>query len=185
MFCHYYVKPDPAKFGHFGANAQFAVPSDLKKPQNIYMHDYARVGPKSTIMTMGESKFVMKEHSCAAEGLVVITSNHYQRKGTFHYSGNSDNIYLDVIVEEDVWLGMNVTLLPGAHIGRGAIVGAGAVVRDEIPPYAIASGNPARVTGFKYSVKGILKHEAALYPEDKRFTSEELEKIVATVKNED
>ena len=185
MFCHYYVKPDPDKLGLFAKDAALAVPCDLKKPQNIYLHEHARIGPKSTIMTMGESRFVMKMHSGAAEGLVVITSNHYQRKGTFRTGGNEDNLYCDIIVEEDVWLGMNVTLLPGAHIGRGAIVGAGAVVRDEIPPYAIASGNPARVTGFKYSVKGIIKHEAALYPEDKRFTSEELEKIVATVKNED
>jgi maltose O-acetyltransferase len=49
------------------------------------------------------------------------------------------------VIEDDVWLGANVTVLPGRRIGRGSIVGAGAVVSTDIPPYAIAAGNPARV----------------------------------------
>lgn len=51
----------------------------------------------------------------------------------------------DIIVEDDVWLGVNVTVMDGVTIGRGAIVGAGAVVTQDIPPYAIAGGVPARI----------------------------------------
>jgi len=50
-----------------------------------------------------------------------------------------------VTIEDDVWIGMNVLILPGVRIGRGAIIGAGAVVPKDIPAYAVAVGNPARV----------------------------------------
>ena len=175
IFIHYYVKPDPSKLGYFGKRASLGIPADLKKPQNIYLYEHARIGRRSTIMTMGDSKFVMKRESGAAEGLTVITSNHKQQIGTFRDASNKDNHYRDIIVEEDVWIGINVTLLSGAHIGRGAIIGAGAVVRGEVPPYAVVIGNPARVIKFKWSIDDIMEHERSLYPEVERFRREELE----------
>ena len=117
----------------------------------------------------------MKRESGAAEGLTVITSNHKQKIGTFRTGGNEDNAYRDIIVEEDVWLGINVTLLSGAKVGRGAIVGAGCVVRKEIPPYAVVVGNPARIVKFKYSIDDIIRHEEALYSPKERITRETLE----------
>lgn len=124
---------------------------------------------------MGNSKFIMKRGCLTAEGLVVVTSNHRQHIGQFLQGNNEDNEYKDIIVEEDVWIGINVTLLAGAHIGRGAIIGACSVVTKEIPPYAVAVGNPAKVIKFKWSIDDILKHERMLYPENERFTREELE----------
>ncbi|HHH53157.1 MAG TPA: acetyltransferase [Bacteroidetes bacterium] len=50
-----------------------------------------------------------------------------------------------VLIEEKVWLGDGVCVLPGVTIGRGAIVGANAVVTKSIPPNSIAVGIPARV----------------------------------------
>ena len=150
----------------------------MKNPRNIYLYDHARIGRRSTIMTMGESRFVMKRESGAAEGLTVITSNHKQRLGEFRTGGNDDNTYRDIIVEEDVWIGINVTLLSGAYIGRGAIIGAGAVVRTFIPPYSIVIGNPAIVVGFKWSVVDIMRHEQALYPEEERLSREIIENYI-------
>ena len=49
------------------------------------------------------------------------------------------------MIENDVWIGQNVTIMPGVHIGNGAIIGANAVVASNIPAYSIAVGNPARV----------------------------------------
>lgn len=177
IWLHYYVKPDPSRFGHFGKNASIAQPCDLKNPQNIYLYDFARIGCRSTIITMGESKFIMKRGCLTAEGLVVVTSNHRQHIGQFLSGGNNDNEYKDIVVEEDVWIGINVTLLAGAYIGRGAIIGACSVVTKKIPPYAIAVGNPAKVIKFKWSIEEILKHESVLYPENERLTREELEII--------
>lgn len=53
----------------------------------------------------------------------------------------------DVVIGNDVWLGTRAVVLPGTRIGDGAVIGAGALVRGEIPPFAIAVGQPARVVG--------------------------------------
>lgn len=50
-----------------------------------------------------------------------------------------------IVLEEDVWCGANVTILPGVSIGDGCIVGARAVVTRDLPSYTIAVGVPARV----------------------------------------
>jgi acetyltransferase-like isoleucine patch superfamily enzyme len=50
-----------------------------------------------------------------------------------------------IVIEDDVWLGVNAVVLAGVRIGRGSVIGAGAVVTRDIPAYSIAVGNPARV----------------------------------------
>lgn len=51
----------------------------------------------------------------------------------------------DTIIGNDVWIGQNVTILPGVHIGDGAIIGANSVVAKDIPAYYIAGGNPCKI----------------------------------------
>ncbi len=52
-----------------------------------------------------------------------------------------------VVIEDDVWIGLNAVILQGVTLGRGCIVGAGAVVTRSVPPWSIAVGVPARVVG--------------------------------------
>ncbi len=52
-----------------------------------------------------------------------------------------------IIVEDDVWLGASVIVLGGVTVGHGSVVGAGAVVTHDLPPYSIAYGVPARIVG--------------------------------------
>lgn len=54
------------------------------------------------------------------------------------------------IVGHDVWLGTNSQVLPGVKVGTGAIVGAGAVVTRDVPPYAIVAGVPARLVRMRF-----------------------------------
>ncbi|HXU83131.1 MAG TPA: DapH/DapD/GlmU-related protein [Polyangia bacterium] len=49
-----------------------------------------------------------------------------------------------VVIEDDVWLGTNVVVLPGVRVGRGAVVGAGAVVTRDVSPFTVVAGVPAR-----------------------------------------
>lgn len=56
---------------------------------------------------------------------------------------------LPVIIEDDVWIGARVIILPGVVIGKGTILGAGAVVTKDVPPFAICGGNPAKVIRFR------------------------------------
>lgn len=50
-----------------------------------------------------------------------------------------------VVIGDDVWLGRRAIIMPGVHIGKGCIIGAGAVVTKDIPEYSVAGGVPARV----------------------------------------
>jgi acetyltransferase-like isoleucine patch superfamily enzyme len=54
-----------------------------------------------------------------------------------------------IVIEDDVWLGSSVIVLGGVTVGRGCVVGAGAVVTHSLPPYSIAQGVPARVVGVR------------------------------------
>ena len=56
----------------------------------------------------------------------------------------------DTVVGNDVWFGQDVTVLPGVHIGDGAIIGARSVVGRDVPPYAIAVGDPCRVVRMRF-----------------------------------
>lgn len=54
-----------------------------------------------------------------------------------------------IVIEDDVWIGANAVLLDGACLRQGCVVGAGALVRGELPHYSINVGNPARTIGYR------------------------------------
>ena len=73
-------------------------------------------------------------------------------------------------IGSDVWLGHGCTILSGADIGDGAIIGARAVVRGRVPPYAIVAGNPARVIRYRFDdavIDRLLKIRWWDWPEEK------------------
>jgi len=55
----------------------------------------------------------------------------------------------DIVIGDDVWIGASVTILKGVTVGNGAVIGAGSLVIENIPEYAIAVGNPARVVKYR------------------------------------
>jgi len=57
--------------------------------------------------------------------------------------------FAPIVVEDDADIGVGTIILPGVTIGRGAQIGAGAVVTRDVPPYAVAAGNPARVLRYR------------------------------------
>ena len=70
---------------------------------------------------------------------------------------HSDELPLkgDTVIGNDVWIGQNVTILPGIHIGDGAIIGANSVVSKDVPAYAISAGNPCRVKKYRFAEEDI------------------------------
>jgi virginiamycin A acetyltransferase len=50
----------------------------------------------------------------------------------------------DTVIGNDVWIGQNAVILPGVHIGDGAIIGANSIVGNDVDPYTIVVGNPAK-----------------------------------------
>ena len=79
--------------------------------------------------------------------------------------------YDQVIIGNDVWIGSHATILAGYRIGNGAVIGANAVVAKDVPPYAIAVGNPARVVKYRFKPETIRKLQAI------RWWNWDLEKI--------
>lgn len=63
----------------------------------------------------------------------------------------------DTIIGHDVWLGYNALILPGARVGNGVIIGAGAVVRGTIPDYSVVTGNPGQVIRMRFAAQDILR----------------------------
>jgi len=66
--------------------------------------------------------------------------------------GNQDAITKgEVIIGHDVWIGARAMILSGVTIGNSAVIGAGAVVANDVPPYAIVLGNPGKIAKFRFS----------------------------------
>jgi len=81
-----------------------------------------------------------------APGVKVVPSNHaFDTRSTVIRHQGFMKSKGGVVVEDDVWIGANAVLLDGAHIGRGAILAAGAVVSGPVPAYEIWGGVPARL----------------------------------------
>lgn len=174
----YFIRKKLPK-GHIGKNSHIHTPSLVAEGSldKIYLGDNVNID-WNNVLYCNAGKFVMKDHSGAAVGLTVVTGNHIKKPGVKYEGGDNSNIKgSDIIVEEFVWIAANVTLLSGAKIGRGAIVGAGSVVRNcKVPPYAIVMGNPAKVVGFRYTPEEIIEHEKVFFPENERLPLELLKK---------
>ena len=66
--------------------------------------------------------------------------------------------------------------MQGVTIGRGAVIGAFSVVKANIPPYAIVSGNPCKVVGFRYTPEEAVEFEKTHVPEERRIPLDKLQK---------
>lgn len=114
------------------------------------------------------SSITIQDHVVFAPNVSIIAGNH-----SYHIVGKWITDYkasdkrkeddLPVVIESDVWVGTNVTILNGVKIGRGAIVAAGSVVTKDVPAYAIVGGVPAKVLKHRFTEEEIVKHERLLY----------------------
>ncbi len=167
-------------FGYIADNAIITPPLSCANYKNLYIGENVGIGPNANLSCLN-AKCIIKGNTAIAEHFTVHTGNHAHIKGMFITDiteANKPKGYdQDVVVEKDVWIGCNVTLLSGVTVGRGCTIAAGAVVAKSTPPYAIMGGVPAKFIKFKWTIDEILEHEAVLYPEDERFSREELETI--------
>jgi acetyltransferase-like isoleucine patch superfamily enzyme len=61
----------------------------------------------------------------------------------------------DIIIENDVWIGANVTILDNVRISSGAIIAAGAIITKDVPPYSIVGGNPGKIIKYRFNEEQI------------------------------
>ncbi|RTR32527.1 acyltransferase [Shewanella atlantica] len=146
MFRKLYIKFKQAVFSHF---ALLRIGSFLEKPKAnswTVLSKNTHLGRNVNFNGMriyGGGKVIIGDNFHSGKGCYIITQVH-------NYEGKSipyDDTYRlkNIEIEENVWFGMNVSVLSGCRIGEGAIVQAGSVVVSDVPKYAIIGGNPAKV----------------------------------------
>ena len=121
------------------------------RPSSYYGGDLgegAEIGRGSAIGAfswIGCSGFVqIGEDVMLGPRVVVIPENH--RFDDLERSIEDQGVErFGVVIEDDCWIGTNATILAGVRIGRGSIVAAGAVVKDDVAPYSIVGGVPAKL----------------------------------------
>lgn len=171
------------KLGFCGQNTIIENPVHFENPSSIYLDDNTKVRSGCHIINGPKEKVVLKKYSVIAANCLIVTNSHVSTTTIPHFLLGGSHINdksCDIVIEEDVWIGAGVTLLAGAHLGRGCIVAAGAIVSKEVPPYALVAGIPAKIIAYKFDIDGILKHENALYTRDERLSRQYLETIFDT-----
>jgi len=123
------------------------------------IHDYAmlmtyggdiRLGGGCTVnpfcVLYGHGGLTIGDHVRIATHCVIIPANH-------NFNDLDKPIWqqaetrVGIVIEDDVWIGAGARVMDGVRIGRGSVIGAGAVVTKSIPPGSVAVGVPARVIG--------------------------------------
>lgn len=110
----------------------------------------------------GSGNIVIGDNFHSGKNCKVITQVHNYNGSKLPY----DSTYLtkNIVIRDNVWFGMDVTILSSCEIGEGAIIQAGSVIVSDIPPLAIAGGNPAKVFKFRdkshyYNLKSLSDYE--------------------------
>ncbi len=108
-------------------------------PKNISIGEDSIIG--EGVILDGRDKLVIGNHVDIATEVMIYNSEHDVNDENFSAKNSP------VKIEDYVFIGPRVIILAGVTIGRGAIVGAGAVVTKDVPPYAIVGGVPAKIIG--------------------------------------
>lgn len=85
---------------------------------------------------IGNNVFIARNFTCYSE-------NHNYRGDRLPY--DYELVAKPVVIEDNVWIGINVTVIPGVRIGEGAVIGAGAIVSQDVPPLAVVGSAPPHV----------------------------------------
>jgi acetyltransferase-like isoleucine patch superfamily enzyme len=120
--------------------------------QNCFFGEYTCIRGQGGVK-IGDGVYTGTQVNIAAVNHVFADPNRFIREQGITADG--------ITIEDDVWLGSNATVVDGVTIGRGSIIGAGAVVTKDIPPYSIAVGVPAKVVGDRRDPEAVKRFSGA------------------------
>lgn len=134
---------------------------------NVQVGRYTSINGPGTRICAGNNGVVIGSFCSIASNVVIQEYNHRTDSastynvisGVLNQTANMSVSKGPIHIEDGVWLGSNTVVLSGVTIGRGAVIGAGSVVVKDIPPYAIAVGNPAKVVKYRFSDEAIKEVE--------------------------
>lgn len=131
--------------------------------ESIHVGDHVNLGTRPVMLaTWGTIR--IGNHVMFGPGVTIRGGNHrIDVVGRYMDSIREDEKRPEddpgVVIEDDVWIGGNATILAGVRIGRGSVIAASAVVTKSVPPNSIAGGNPARVIRERFPAEELAIHE--------------------------
>lgn len=172
--------PERYDFASFAEESILGLPAHVANPQNVFVGNHVRIQSGLTIINAPTERVSIGDYSVIAPNVTIVTNSHRSTVGKtqFEISETHENDKSgDVMIGEDVWIGTNSTILPGVQIGRGAIIGAGAVVTKNVPPYSVFAGVPAKIIAAVFRKEDILLHESKIYSQEDRMPKEAIDKL--------
>lgn len=132
-------------FAECGSNVNIERGASIGRGTTISIGSNSGIGVKASIgggARIGANVMMGPE-------VLILTANHARTSVDQPMLHQGNDTVQPVTVCDDVWIGARVIILPGVRVGNGSILGAGAVVTKDVPPYAVAAGNPARVVRYR------------------------------------
>ena len=130
--------------GKMGRAPSVLMGLEVRAPENIEIGDNVVLN-RGVLLDGRGGKLVIGSNVDIAQETAIWTLEHDVHSDDHRARGEP------VILEDYVWIGHRAIIMPGVRIGRGAVVGAGAVVTKDVPPMAIVGGVPAKVIGQRRS----------------------------------
>ena len=124
-----------AKVSH---DVVFHFKTELRAPELLVIGGGTIIGDNAILDARGGLE--MGKNVNLSSNVSIYTLQHDHRDPDF----NCTNLHAKVTIDDRVWLGSNVIVLPGVHIGEGAVCCAGCVVTKDVEPYAVVAGIPAK-----------------------------------------
>lgn len=170
-----------SSFANIGNHVVFHPISSSFSYNHISIGNDVGIGHNANFMA-SLSSIHIGNHVAIAPNVSIIGGNHrFDIVGKWITNYNvtdkrkSDDEDIYIYIEDDCWIGTNVTILKGVKIGRGCVIGAGSVVNKSIPPYSIVGGVPAKILKSRWDdINKILEHERKLYNEKNRLSINDL-----------
>lgn len=126
-------------FGSVGESVWVEPPISYARGKTVSFGNFVYVNSGLTLVD--DWKISIGNHVLISPNVTIVTCGHPVHPAL---RPNGEMYCFPVIIEDWVWIGSNVTILPGVTIGKGSVIGAGSVVTKDIPSNVVAFGNPCR-----------------------------------------
>ena len=118
---------------------------------HLYIGDDTQIGYYSHIAGKNNN-IIIKKNVLIADRVFISTENYHYENINKPIKNQGFTSKGDIVIDDDCWIGIGSSILSGVRIGKHSIIGANSVVTNDVTPYSIAVGNPARIIK-KYDFK--------------------------------
>lgn len=137
-----------------GPKGRFIHPEEVLLGDNVYIAPNFHISARN--LSIGNNVLI------GPNLLLECDDHNFKIIGKTIWSTMSDRVLGFVTIEDDVWIGGNVTILKNVIIGEGAVIGASSLVTKSMPPYTICFGSPCRPVKVRFNTEELKAHLSAV-----------------------